>query len=114
MATATHNVAHWSHTTQEKTTANLWTKWLAFTAGQEEYKTLWFYVSLVAQGVLILPVPAVLMFYFNAPIVVLIITMVLFFANIIAGMGGYGTRVLISLFALSLVVHLIMLAIFII
>ncbi|MDP9048311.1 MAG: hypothetical protein M3N14_09255 [Bacteroidota bacterium] len=92
---------------------NIYSKWLAFTDSQAESKTLWYVVSVIVQGVLFLPIPAVLMYYFNAPGIVLAVTMVLFFANIIAGMGGSGIRVLISLFALSVFVHLTMLLIFI-
>ena len=74
---------------------------------------MWFLVSLMMQGVLFLPIPAVLMYYFDAPIVVLGITMVLFFANIIAGMGGSGIRTVLSFFAASVIIHLAMLVVFI-
>jgi len=84
-----------------------------FADNQSSNRTVWFLVSLVAQGVLFLPIPAALMYYYNAPVLVLIITLALFFANIIAGMGGSGIRTLIGLFALSIVVHLLMLAVFI-
>jgi len=97
---------------QTKTT-NINNRLLAFADSQAKNKTLWFMVSLIVQGVLFLPVPAVLMYYFNAPIIVLGITMVLFFSNIIAGMGGLGIRSLMFLFALSVIMHMIMLAIFI-
>ncbi len=93
---------------------NIYNKWLAFEDSQAQSKTLWYLVSIIAQGVLFLPIPAVLMYYFSAPIIVLIITMTLFFSNVIAGMGGSGIRTLISLFAISIIVHLFMLALFII
>jgi hypothetical protein len=92
---------------------NIYDKWIAFEDSQAKHKTFWYLVSMIAQGVLFLPLPAVLIYYFNAPILVLTITMTLFFANIIAGMGGLGIRTLISLFAISAVVHLIMAATFI-
>ena len=68
--------------------------------------------SLVSQGVLFLPVPAFLLYYYNAPIVVLVVTLVLFFANIIAGMGGSGIRTLLGFFAFSVLVHITMLLVF--
>jgi hypothetical protein len=91
---------------------NLWTKWLNFTDSQVKYRAVWFMFSLVLQGVLFLPIPAFLLYYYNAPIMILAVTLGLFFANVIAGMGGSSTRVMLTLFALSVVVHIIMLAIF--
>jgi len=55
----------------------------------------------------------VLMYYYDAPIFVLAVTMVLFFANIIAGMGGSGIRILLNFFAASVLIHLVMVAVFI-
>jgi len=81
-------------------------KFAAFAASQADKRTAWFLVSILAQGVLFLPLPAFLMYYYNAPIVVLATTLVLFFANIIAGMGGSKIGTLIVLLALSVVVHI--------
>lgn len=81
---------------------------------QAERITLWFLVSLLFQGILILPVPAALIYYANAPVAVLAVTLTLFFANIIAGMGGAGIKTLLWLFATSLVIHLLMILVFII
>jgi len=83
-------------------------KFTAFAASQAKNRTAWFLVSILAQGVLFLPLPAFLMYYYNAPIVALATTLVLFFANIIAGMGGSKIGTLIVLFALSIVVHIAM------
>ena len=115
MATLKINLpAQWAHEkTVQHNNVGIWTKWLAFADGQASHKTAWFLVSLMAQGVLFLPVPAVLMYYYNAPMVVLVVTMVLFFGNVICGMGGSGIRVVLCAFALSVVIHLAMLAIFI-
>lgn len=86
-------------------------KFAAFAASQADKRTAWFLVSILGQGVLFLPIPAALMYYYNASIAVLAITMVLFFANIIAGMGGSKIGTLIFLLALSIVVHLGMIAV---
>lgn len=80
---------------------------------QADRKTLWFLVSLVFQGVFLLPVPAALIFYCGAPALILAITLGLFFANIIAGMGGAGIKTLLWLFACSVAVHLLMILLFI-
>ncbi|MES2377856.1 MAG: hypothetical protein V4553_14815 [Bacteroidota bacterium] len=100
-------------TTETKQICNtIWAKWLTFIDSQAERKTLWFIVSLIVQGVLFLPLPAVLICYFNAPTLILTITLGLFFANIITGMGGSGIRTTLNLFAVSFMTHLLMLVIF--
>lgn len=113
MATLTTHQAHWNTRLEQKEQGtNLWSKWLAFADTQAPKKTMWFMVALMAQGVFFLPMPALLMYYFDAPIFTLGITMGLFFANFIAGMGGSNIRTTLSLFALSVITHLTMLLIF--
>ncbi|MBB6113046.1 hypothetical protein [Mucilaginibacter lappiensis] len=90
--------------------SSIYERWLALEDSQAENKTMWYLISMVAQGVFFLPIPAYLIYYYNASSLVLIITMVFFFANIIAGMGGYGIRVLMSIFAFSVFAHVLMLA----
>jgi hypothetical protein len=115
MATIKINApTQWSNNLATQNHESTWKKFKAFADSQTKRRTIWFLVSLMVQGVLILPVPALLMYYYNAPIIVLVITMGLFFANVIAGMGGSSIRAMISLFGLSVLVHLLMLAIFII
>jgi len=80
---------------------------------QAEHKTMWFLFSLIFQGVLFLPIPAVLMYYYHAPIIVLPITFGLYLGNIIVGMGGSGIRVVLGFQLLSILVNLGMLALFI-
>jgi len=93
---------------------NIWKRFLALADGQSKNRTLWFVVSLIVQGVLFLPVPAVVIYYYNAPVMLLAITLTLFFANIIAGMTSAGIRTLLSILVLSVLIHVIMLAVFII
>ncbi|TFF35404.1 hypothetical protein [Mucilaginibacter psychrotolerans] len=115
MATLTNTAAHWANSTPAKTTTNNFLTRLSLWADEQApNKTAWFLVSLIAQGVLFLPLPAVFMYYFHAPIVVLAITLALFFANIIAGMGGSGIKTLLGLLAVSVVTHVLMLLIFLI
>ena len=114
METIINAPSHWIPGSATQThKIDIYNKWLAFEDSQAKSKTLWYMVSLIAQGVLFLPLPAMLMYYYNAPIVILVITLTLYFANIIAGMGGSGIRTLISLFAFSVIVHLVMLATFV-
>ncbi len=106
-------LAHLPEKTSTKNTTGIWNKFIDFADGQSKNRTAWFLLSLLFQGVLLLPVPAALMYYYNAPIYVLAVTMVFFFANIIAGMGGSSIRVLITLFGASILVHLLMIAAFV-
>ncbi|RZA03623.1 MAG: hypothetical protein EOP47_02185 [Sphingobacteriaceae bacterium] len=97
-----------------KSAHSIWSKLVAFTDSQAKVKTQWFMISLIVQGVFFLPLPAALSFYYGAPGYILFITLGLFFANIISGMGGAGIRVTMGLLATSIMVHLLMLAIYII
>ncbi|WP_413666810.1 hypothetical protein ACEN9X_20025 [Mucilaginibacter sp. Mucisp86] len=118
MATLKINAPEWTaantsaNTTNTKVNNNIWNKLIAFADSQAPNKTIWFMFSLVSQGVLFLPIPAFLLYYYNAPIAILAVTLVLFFGNIIAGMGGLGIRSLLGLFAFSVLVHITMLLVF--
>ncbi|MFA6083962.1 hypothetical protein [Mucilaginibacter sp.] len=102
--------AGWNDKAAARSGSNsLTNKWTAFMENQSKSKTVWFMVSLVVQGVFFLPEPAVLIYYYNAPVAVLAVTLTLFFANIIAGMGGAGIKTLLWLFASSILIHLLML-----
>jgi hypothetical protein len=96
-------------TVKNHTLANL----LAITDHQADNKTIWFLFSLIFQGVLFLPIPAVLMYYYHASIIVLPITFGLYLANIIVGMGGSNIRVVLGLFLFSVLINLTMLALYI-
>ncbi|MCO5934202.1 hypothetical protein NAF17_01515 [Mucilaginibacter sp. RB4R14] len=112
MATLTNTAAQWSQVSLANSNSKLLTKITAWADGQAPNRTLWFMVSLIAQGVLFLPIPAVLLYYFNAPIAVLAVTLGLFFSNIISGMGGAGIRVMLGFFAVSILAHLLMILVF--
>lgn len=98
----------------QKTNNNVWKKLMAIADTQAKTQTGWFMASLIVQGVFFLPLPAALIFYFGAPVSLLFITLGLFFANIITGMSGSGIRTTLTLLALSVVVHLVMLCLYII
>lgn len=91
---------------------NLHQKFNIFCDSQAGNRTAWFLFALVFQGVFFLPLPAVLIYYYGAPVAVLALTLGLFFANIIAGMGGAGIRTLLGFFAASLVANLLMFVLF--
>lgn len=101
--------ANWAHT--DNVTAQeitLWQRYLAYADKQAGNRTLWFFITLLVHGVLILALPAVLIYYYNAPVWILGITMTCFFANLIANMGGAGIRTTLSFFYASVLIHLIM------
>jgi hypothetical protein len=103
----------WINDQNTQTKLSIWSRWGAFADSQAHSKTLWFIFSLIAQGVLFLPIPAALIYYFNAPLAVLAITLGLYFANIIAGMGGAGIRVTLLFFLTSVIIHLLMVILFV-
>ena len=84
-----------------------------FAEGQNEKRAAWYLISILGPGVLILPVPAALIYYYNAPAWTVAITVTLFFASVVVGMGGSNIRVLIALLGLNIIVHLLMIAIFV-
>ncbi|MFD0750297.1 hypothetical protein ACFQZS_09105 [Mucilaginibacter calamicampi] len=96
--------------TESSTTDNvsIWSKLTAFADSQKPNRTLWFFVNLVVHGVSILPLPVVLIYYFGAPVAILGITMIVFFVNIVANMGGSGIRTTLGLFAASIAIHVLM------
>ncbi|MEO6520825.1 MAG: hypothetical protein ABIN91_04045 [Mucilaginibacter sp.] len=91
-----------------KKLTGIWERYTSFADTQAANRTLWFFVSLMIHGVLFLPIPAVLMYYYDAPIAVLVVTMVCFFTNFIAGMGGAGIRTIILCFVASIFLNMAM------
>lgn len=84
----------------------LWAKYLAFVDSQKANRTLWFLLSLGFHATFFLPLPLILIGFFNAPVAFLAITMLCFFANFVANMGGAGIRTTFSLFMASILVHI--------
>ncbi len=97
-----------SDQTTSNSQATLWSKFAAFADSQKPNRTLWFFINLIVHGVFILPLPVVLIYYFGAPTAILGVTMILFFVNIVASMGGSGMRSILALFATSIAVNLLL------
>ena len=91
--------------------ASFWEKWHALEDTQANKKTMWFTLSLIVQGVF-LPIPTYLIFYDHAPVFLGILSLMLYFSNMIAGMGGDSIRVTISIFVISVLTHLTMLLVY--
>ena len=88
-----------------------WEKWHRLEDTQTKRKTMWFTLSLIVQGIF-LPVPAYLIFYHHAPVFLGILSLTLYFSNLIAGMGGESIRATLSIFVISSLTHLTMLLIY--
>jgi len=115
MATLKTTVAaNWNNTIENAATQNFqndhsaWAKYLAFLDGQSANRTLWFFISLSIHATVFLPLPVLLIGYFDAPIAILGVTMACFFTNFVANMGGSGIRTTLSCFLASIVIHLCM------
>ncbi len=111
MATLINTTAHWlaGSAIQKQSDNNIYNKLIVFADSQTKNMTSLFTISLIGQCMLFLPLPALLMHYHEA-IIVLAIVVTLFFANIIACIGGKGMRSIVSIFAL-IVIDLIILVI---
>ena len=94
------------HTENEN--LGLWNKFMAFADSQTNNRTLWFFITLMFHGVLLLALPAVLIYYFNASVLTLAVTLGCFFANFIANMCGSGVRVTIPFFFASVIINVVM------
>lgn len=87
-----------------------WTKWIAFTDKHEKNRMQWFVIFFVFQAVFCLPLPAALVYYYDATPLCLGVTILLFFINLTAGFCGAGIRSILSLVVISLAANLLMLA----
>ena len=83
-----------------------WGKYIAFVDGQKTNRTLWFLISLSVHATVFLPLPLILIGFFNAPIALLVITMSCFFINFVANMGGSGIRTTFTCFLASIIMHI--------
>lgn len=92
---------------------SLYKRFLNYSETQTEKRAAWFLLSILGPGVLFLPLPAFLMYYYDAPIWTLATTLVLFFASVVTGMAGSKTSVVIFLLGLNIIVHVAMLLAFI-
>jgi hypothetical protein len=81
-------------------------KYNAFADSQKSNHTLWYLLSLMIHGVILVPMTWVLVFYFNAPTAVFLSTsLICFFTSMIANMGGSGIRTTLICFAVSFLLH---------
>lgn len=107
MATLKSSAAvNWAAASKTQTHTSIWAKYLNFVDGQHARRTQWFLISLCIHATLILPLPLILIGFFNAPIAFLGITMSCFFTNFVANMGGSSIRTTFTCFMASIIIHL--------
>jgi hypothetical protein len=108
-----HTPFYWLYkTANSRHKIGIWDELEAFADNNAINGTLWFKISLIAQVILFLLLPALLIFYYQVPFIILAVTLTLFFINIIDGMAGSGRRAITSVFAIA-VIDLLMLALFV-
>ena len=82
-------------------------QYLDFCDSQTTSNVLWFLLPLITLPAAIMPI-TILMLYTSSWLLPFIgISMLLFFTNILATIGGYSTRVTISIFALTIFINLL-------
>lgn len=100
--------AHWAAGSKEAgRQASLFDRFNAFADKRKEQKAFWFFIALTVQGIFFLPLPVFLIYYYNASIAVVLVTMTCFFTSIIAYMGGAGIRSVIFLSMASILIQVL-------
>lgn len=92
--------------------AKLYSGYLAYADNQKKNHLLWFFMALMVHGVFFLASPAILIGFFNAPVLVLAVTILNFFGNLVANMSGAGIRTTLTLFYFGLFVNILMIVIY--
>ncbi|MGI4021577.1 MAG: hypothetical protein ACRYFA_08740 [Janthinobacterium lividum] len=86
-------------------------KYNTFADSQKANHTLWFLISLMIHGIVLIPMAWALVFFFNGPAALFMATsLICFFTSIIANMGGSGIRSTLLVFSISLFLHAAMVA----
>jgi hypothetical protein len=114
MISKTGPIKEWANTGNSRAiNFNPLVAYLDFVDGQKPYHLMWWCISLVVHANLVLAVPAILIWQYNAPIFVLGITCLGFFGNLVANMGGMGIRVTLSAFFASLLINMAIILIYV-
>lgn len=87
----------------------LWAKYISFVDSQEPNALAWWLGSLLLQGCILVPLTFLLVYSLGGPVSpFLFISMVCFFINVIANMGGAAFRHTFNSLVLSIIIHLAM------
>ena len=90
-------------------TTGLWSKYMAFVDSQKSNSMFWWLGSLMLHGCLLVPLTFLMVYTLDGPsLPFLFISLISFFINIIANMGGAGFRFTFSSLVFSILVHALM------
>jgi len=85
---------------------SLWNTYLAFADEEKKNHLGWFLISMAIHSTMLVPLTFVIVSSIGGHVVTyLAISMITFFLNIVVNMSGMSTRVTIGGFALSLIIH---------
>ncbi|MCD0489239.1 hypothetical protein LPB86_13445 [Pedobacter sp. MC2016-14] len=88
------------------TPESLWTKYLNFADAQKPNHLVWFLFSIVLHAGALVPLTFIIVYVLGGAVLPsLAVSMLIFFANIVANMSSASTRVTIFLFGFSLMAH---------
>lgn len=91
------------------TGSNLLQKYLLFVDSQKANSVAWWLGSLLLQGCLLVPLTFLLVYSLDGPTATfLFISMILFFINVVANMGGAAFRTTFNTFVISIAMHVVM------
>jgi hypothetical protein len=106
---ATHKISSTFFLQSETTTSTAWSKYLAFVDTQTVNAVAWWLGSLLLHGCILVPLTFLLVYSMNGPaLLFLFISMVAFFVNVIANMGGAAFRFTFNSLIFSIILHVMM------
>jgi len=109
---ATHKISSqtvFNDLTQERT--GFWAHYASFAKRQEPYAVAWWVGSLFIHGCFLVPLTFLLVYSLDGPTPLFLgISLICFFVNFIANMGGASFKFTFNSFAFSLFVHILMVA----
>ncbi|RZK83038.1 MAG: hypothetical protein EOO92_00695 [Pedobacter sp.] len=93
-------------------TGSLLSSYYSFADQQKKNHLGWFLISILLHSTLFVPLTFVIVYSLGGHVLPCLATsMIIFFANIVVNMSGMSTRVTIFTFALSILVHAVILGI---
>lgn len=111
MATYSISQTAWVSADKSSSRVSVWQKFLQFADSQASIKTGWWVISLMIHSFLV-PIAFLMAYVYEGPaLAFLFISMMSFFVNFIANMGGASVRFTFISFLVSLVIHTAMIAV---
>jgi hypothetical protein len=83
-------------------------KYLTFTESQMEHRTLWFLIPLILLPTAIMPVSIILMYGSSWYLAFVGLSIILFFSNVVINIAQLPTKVTISVFLFTVLIHILL------